>query len=273
MRQHHSVSTLITRMANMGLVDKAKSLEDKRYRIAVTKLGREQCRKVTMASLAMTFSILSSTQKKQLSDTLIQLLEKARYLLGMAQMPPFIRLLNDKKESEADLPVLSSKSQIDYDLWSLLDRVGFAMTRLRDLELTQLGLTAPQSSILYAIQQHNGEMTLQELEDHRMRQHHSIFILINRMIKMGLIRQIKTPGDRKYKIVITPEGEEIFKKITTKSLEMTFGTLSEQEQQKLVEYLNPILERARYLLGVSYVPPFLQYLIYGESAEKEQAEP
>jgi DNA-binding MarR family transcriptional regulator len=266
MRQHHSVSTLINRMTEMGLVSKVKGPNDKRYKIAITKEGEELRSKTTYISLEMTFSILSAEEKQQLIDNLVVLLDRSRYLLGMSQSAPFLQHLKNKDEKgKFERNKADQEANIDYFLWTLFDRFGFAITRLRELELAQIGLTVPQAAILHALTSHGGEMTLQELEERRMRQHHSIFILINRMIKMGLITQEKNTQDKRFKIRITKEGQEAFNKETTASLEMTFSVLTPEQRQQVGEAMRKVLERARYLLGISYVPPFLQYLIYGEN--------
>lgn len=266
LRQHHSVSTLINRMTTLGLVNKVKNSEDKRYRIVLSEEGKALNNKITSSSLEMAFSVLNTKQKHELKQCLIPLLGRAKYLLGMSQTAPFLLHLEDHDNQNPDNATGEDpKSATDYDLWILFDRVGFAVSRLRELELARFGLTTPQAAILYALQNNKGEMTLQEIENKRMRQHHSIFILINRMIKMGIISQVKNSKDKKDKIVITQEGQEIYNKLTTSSLEMTFSSLSLEQQQKLSSYLALIHDRARYLLGVSYMPPFLQYLIEGES--------
>jgi DNA-binding MarR family transcriptional regulator len=261
MRQHHSISTLINRMAKIGLVLRTKTTNGKRYQIKISPAGQKIRTKLTETSLRMVFSSLSAKEKRDLADDLIPLLEKARYLLGMSQTTPFLSHLSQKKANpEINRKISRARIVTDYDLWILFDRVGFAISRLREIELAQFGLTLPQSAILDALQTHHGSMAIPELKEYTMRQPHSIFMLLKRMVKMGLIEQPKDPRKKKNLIVITRKGEELDRQVTPASLDLTFSTLSSQAQKHLAGLLALILEKARYLLGVTYVPPILKYL-------------
>lgn len=270
MRQRHSVSTLINRMAKIGLVDKVKDPEDKKYRITISKAGEDLRSRTGSDSFRMVFYVLTSQEKMILADYLRILLDRARYLLGKSQISPFLRHLKKPAEEseQPEAPGLDG-NLTDTQLWALLDQVGFAVSRLRELELARFGLTVPQASILHAVVSHGGKITLQELEGKRMRQYHTIFVIINRMIKLGLIVQEKSNQDKKYRIVMTEKGQELVDSLTYDSLEMTFSVLTDKDKQQMAVILEKILERARYLLGVPNISPFLHYLIYGDGQAGE----
>ncbi len=261
MRQHHSISALVSRMAKIGLVKKSKASNGKKYQINVSPEGLKAYRSLTEASFQMVFSSFSAKQKIELANILIPLLEKARYLLGMSQTTPFVANLTLGKNKSAPGKKNAKPIPIsDYDLWILFDRVGFAISRMREIELSQFGLTLPQASILHALQTHAGSMTLPEVEDFTMRQPHSIFMLIKRMVKIGLISYTRDRHGKKNQLSITEKGEKSYNQVTTASFDLTLSTLSKAEQRRLAAFLSPLLERARYLLGIAYVPPILQYL-------------
>jgi DNA-binding MarR family transcriptional regulator len=146
------------------------------------------------------------------------------------------------------------------DLWALLDRTRFAIARSRELELARFGLTIEQASILHILTMHDGSSTAKDLEDVTMRRQHSVSALLNGMVKMGLISKDKKPQEKRFRIIITANGESLYSRITTNSLENTFSALSIEERQKLSECLTLLLERGRYLLGITYKPPILRYL-------------
>jgi DNA-binding MarR family transcriptional regulator len=270
MRQHHSISTLISRMTKIGLVLRTKTANGKRYQIKISPTGQKVYGKVTETSLRMVFSSLSEKEKRGLADDLIPLLEKARYLLGMSQTTPFLSHLSQKKANpETNRKNNSATPVTNYDLWILFDRVSFAISRLREIELAQCGLTLPQSAILTALQTQHGSMAISELKEYTMRQPHSIFMLLKRMIKMGLIEQTKDPRKKKIIIKITRKGQELDLQETPASLELTFASLSGQAQVHLAGLLAVVLEKAQYLLGVTYVPPILQYLTRDDAGKKE----
>jgi DNA-binding MarR family transcriptional regulator len=270
MRQRHSISTLINRMANIGLVNKVRDPEDKKYKISISEEGECLRSRAGSDSFKMVFSILSTQEKHLLAAGLETLLDRARYLLGKSQVSPFLRHLNQYKEEL----VLPKKDETeaginDTQLWVLLDQVGFAVSRLREMELARFGLTVPQAFILHAVVSRGGKMTLQELEEKRMRRYHTIFVIINRMIKLGLIVQEKSSQDKKYRIIITEEGQELVSRLTNDSLEMTFSVLTVKDIQQMGVIMEKLLERARYLLGVPHISPFLHHLIYGETRSEE----
>lgn len=147
----------------------------------------------------------------------------------------------------------------DYKIWTYLDRARFAVYRLREIELAQLGLTVEQNLILNMLLDHGGSTTTQRIEELTMRQHHSISALINRMINNKYVVKQKNTSGMGSEIVITKEGRELYQKESNKSLEMAFSVLTMEEKKQLIHLLNLILEKSRYLLGLSYVPPFRQY--------------
>jgi DNA-binding MarR family transcriptional regulator len=146
------------------------------------------------------------------------------------------------------------------NLWKLLDKSRFAIARLRGIELSQFGLTIEQSSILQTLLQNNGSLTTKELEEETMRQPNSISIIVNRMIKMGLLRREKNKSRQRHRIYLTKEGENLIKKVTLVSIEMSFASFTIEEKQQILRCLNKLLENARELLGIPHHPPFLKYL-------------
>jgi len=110
----------------------------------------------------------------------------------------------------------------DTDLWCLIVRTWYAISRLRELELAQFGLTVEQSSILKIMSLRDGSITAKELEYLTMRQQHSISTLINRMSKSGLVEKVKQPNERRHRIVVTPEGEKIYNQRSLQNLKAFF---------------------------------------------------
>jgi DNA-binding MarR family transcriptional regulator len=259
MRQHHSISSLVNRMIKMGLVKRGKSETGRGSLIKMTKEGEILAKQATVFSLEMVFSVLTPRQKRQLIQLLCRLLDKARDLLGISYKPPFLQNLINTNA----LDTVKKKNRLrdtspDHELWSLVDRTGFAISRLRELELAQFGLTIEQSSILYIIRHHNGLVTTKELEDITMRQQCSISTLLTRMAGMGLITKEKTGNGKRSGIRMTREGQAISRKATIISLEMTFADLKDSEKQQLAILLTTLLDAGRNLLGISYRLPFLR---------------
>jgi DNA-binding MarR family transcriptional regulator len=78
MRQHHSISTLVNRMALQGLVKKVRSTSDaRRYNVIITEKGRALFRTITRYSITDIFSCLSERDGKELDSGLKKLMAKA----------------------------------------------------------------------------------------------------------------------------------------------------------------------------------------------------
>jgi DNA-binding MarR family transcriptional regulator len=264
MRQHHSISTLINRMIKAGWVAKEEGQVGKKFKIVMTPDGKKLIGKLPCASLELTFSRLGVQERRNFTNALSKLLMRSRDLLGISYKPPFIQYLVDTSNSKtAKESKKTAESLPDLELWSLLDRTRFAIFRLLELEMAQFNMTVEQSSILYQIRNRGGAVTAKELEDVTMRQHHSISTLVNRMIKGGIITKEKGTASAKTKIIMTREGRDLFRRLTTNSIEMTFSVLNSAETERLTETLAKLLSRSRDLLGISYKPPFLRYLDNG----------
>jgi DNA-binding MarR family transcriptional regulator len=99
MRQHHSVSTLINRMIQRGLLKKVKYSGDKGTRITMTEKGQELYNGITDVAIAMVFSTLKKEDKTKLAENLSVLRSKARSMLGMDYVPSFLTSEHNEKAS------------------------------------------------------------------------------------------------------------------------------------------------------------------------------
>lgn len=78
------------------------------------------------------------------------------------------------------------------------------------------------------------------------------------MEKTGLVKKVKIPKNKVYKVVMTKKGKDIYERVTRESIEMVFSSLSPADKRKLALYLNQLQKRAYSLLGLDYKPPFLK---------------
>jgi DNA-binding MarR family transcriptional regulator len=146
------------------------------------------------------------------------------------------------------------------ELWKLLDNARFAVARLRVMELAQFGLTIEQSQILRTLDENNGSLTTKKLMEITMRQPNSISVLVNRMVKMGLLKRERNKSGRMHGIHLTQTGEDLIRRVTVASIEMPLAVFTAEEKKQLSIYLDKLLENARELLGIPHLPPFLKYL-------------
>ncbi|HSW58311.1 MAG TPA: MarR family transcriptional regulator [Dehalococcoidales bacterium] len=248
MRQHHSISVLTSGMAASGLVKKVKHLDGKRLKIELTPKGREHYLQTTITSLEESFSALSEKEWLILSTFFTGLLLKSRRMLNLA---------TDLSTKIADENTNLRQGLHIHELWTLLDRTRFAISRLRSLELAHFGLTIEQSSILHMISNRE-TTTVKDMEDLTMRRQHSISSLLKGTIKMGIVTRVRENKEKRFRIELTQYGKHLYQSLTVNSLEEIFSVLSPLEKEKMTELLKRLLGRARYLLGMAYQPPFFQ---------------
>ncbi len=254
-RQHHSISTLINRMVKMRLVTKTKNTESSKFEILLTAHGKDMYKNVTTRSMEMVFSIFSTKDKERLYTYLNTLLETAQKLLGVIH--PFLQYGDADNNGKKNLKEYDKdRHTTGFELWIVFNRTRNSIYRLRELELAQFDLSVEQSAILHFLISQGGSINAKTIEYLTSRQHHSIWALINRMIKMSLVTKTKNPESNKFDILITEHGKDIYKNVTIRSMEMVFSIFSTKDKERLYTYLNTLLETAQKLLGV--IHPFLQ---------------
>ncbi len=146
----------------------------------------------------------------------------------------------------------------DYELWALLDATGFAIYRLRQIELAKIGITIEQAVLLTLINSIDDGATVRWIRDTTLRQQNTISITLNRMVKAGLVEKVRKTGEREFKIFCTTKAISLINSTPTTSLDTLFTTLPYKEKQILLYTLSKLLEKARSLLAYE-TPPFIRY--------------
>jgi DNA-binding MarR family transcriptional regulator len=91
LKEFNSVSTLVNRMENKGLVKKIKKEDDLKAYIILTDKGSDLYHKqITERSIHLIFDKLTAEEKKQLDFLLKKLRSTTRDLLGLDYRPPFL---------------------------------------------------------------------------------------------------------------------------------------------------------------------------------------
>jgi DNA-binding MarR family transcriptional regulator len=248
LRQQHTISILLNRMARSGLVTRKRRPGERESRINLTKGGHTLLDEVGTASLKEVFSVLSRKERRHFACSLRALRERARGLL-VPDVPPFMRhLAGTASAGPAGRDDGGGGTFSDYLMWSSLDAARFAISRLRELELSPFGLTVEQASILKVLSDRSVALAVKDLEDITLRQHHSISALVNRMIGMGLLARQKTEGERSHRVFVTGAGRDLFERITTAAIDMVFTVLTDREKQQLNINMHSLYTMARSLL-------------------------
>ena len=151
------------------------------------------------------------------------------------------------------------KNDPEINLYVLLDQTNSIVTNAVEKELKHLRMTQPQVRVLTMISRQDRPVTLEELADSTLKGFNSVFTLINRMEKKGLVKKIKKEDELKTYVIITEKGSDLYhKQVTERSLHLIFGILNNVEQQQLNLLLTKVRDTTCDLLGWSFKPPFLQ---------------
>lgn len=83
-----------------------------------------------------------------------------------------------------------------------------------DVNASEVGLTQQQYLALLVIRADPGVVTIRELADRMLIKHHSAVGLTDRLVRLGLIRRERVPGDRRrVALRFTPQGLRVFSRL------------------------------------------------------------
>jgi DNA-binding MarR family transcriptional regulator len=143
-------------------------------------------------------------------------------------------------------------------LWLLLPRVGDALGLCQDLVFSKYGITTEQWRVLACIKS-RGPLRLIDIASLLERGPNSISMLVDRMVKAGLVRRTRDRKDRRIVFVsLTDKGKEAIEPAIPAGWEFTHKILSplscdeqhaladmlETIKCELTSYLNPEMDRA-----------------------------
>jgi DNA-binding MarR family transcriptional regulator len=146
----------------------------------------------------------------------------------------------------------------EINLLVLLDQTCSIVSNAIELELKHLHITQPQVRVLNMLSREDRPVTLDELGNWTVKELNSVFALVNRMEKKGLVKKIKNGDDLKTYVTLTEKGSILYhKKVTERSIHLIFGKLTEEQRKQLESTLSEVRDNTRELLGMNFKPPFM----------------
>ena len=146
-------------------------------------------------------------------------------------------------------------------LWLLLPRVGDALALCQDLVFSKYGITTEQWRVLACIKS-RGPLRPSDIASMLERSPNSVSMLVDRMVKAGLVRRTRDRKDRRVVFVnitnkgqaaidpAAPEGWEfVLKLLSVLSYEeqRTLASTLETIKCELIGYLNPEMDKAEII--------------------------
>ncbi|MCJ7669716.1 MAG: MarR family transcriptional regulator [Dehalococcoidia bacterium] len=144
-------------------------------------------------------------------------------------------------------------------LWILLHRVRDMLRICEDQIFGEYGLTTEQYAVLAAMKYLGDSVRVTDLAQNLERSPNSVSMIIDRMVKIGLVKRVRDKGDRRVvRLFITSKGENALKPATPAGVEFiqkilsplsyedkrTLASLLEAVKFKALEYLNPGMDIA-----------------------------
>ena len=159
--------------------------------------------------------------------------------------------------------VVNSESQNTVlRLWLLLHRVRDVLILCEDSIFKEFGLTTEQFSVLSALKSRGGSLRPTDLASILERSPNSISMLVDRMVKAGLVRRTRDRSDRRIVHVrLTTKGDNALKPATPTGWEFiqkilspisykdkhTLANLLETIKCELLAYLTPDINMAEII--------------------------
>ena len=154
----------------------------------------------------------------------------------------------------------------DYDFtqnslttWAQLRNTWFAMNKVVEMRLNEIGLTHEAISILWVCRDYPGPLYPAEIARLVFRTPHTVTALLKRLEKEGLITKIpKEPGHPITEVQLTEKGREVSEPgiaILKDVIAEIMAALSDEEMEKLVAPLRSIQSKALDMLYMKVMDP------------------
>jgi DNA-binding MarR family transcriptional regulator len=149
--------------------------------------------------------------------------------------------------------------------WLLLHRVRDVLSLCEDSIFKEYGLTTEQFSVLAAVKSRGGSVRIIDLVEALERRPNSVSMLVDRMVKAGLVRRIRDRSDRRVvHMSLTSKGENTLEPATPAGWEFVqkiLSPLSDKDKHVLASlleivkcealgYINPGVDMAEIIKTV-----------------------
>jgi DNA-binding MarR family transcriptional regulator len=126
------------------------------------------------------------------------------------------------------MAVNSESQNIDMKLWLLMHRVRDALVLCEDSILREYGITMEQFSVLGAVKLGGGSLRPTDLASILERSPNSVSMLVDRMVKAGLVKRTRDRSDRRVvHVSLTGKGENALKPAAPAAWEFVQKILSQ----------------------------------------------
>jgi len=150
------------------------------------------------------------------------------------------------------MTVNSESGNLALRLWLLTHRTRDVLMTCEDQVFGEYGLTTEQYSVLVTIKYLQEPVRITDIAHWLERSTNSVSMIVDRMVKAGLLRRVRDRGDRRVvNVFITSKGENALKPATTAGwnfIREVLSPLSDEDRQAFVNLLETVKYKAlKYL--------------------------
>jgi DNA-binding MarR family transcriptional regulator len=142
----------------------------------------------------------------------------------------------------------SKRSGLVLKSWSLLHRVRDVVQRCEEERFEQYGLTPEQYGVLVTIKYIGQSARITDIARWSSRSPNSVSMIVDRMVKVGLVKRVRDKRDRRVVFVsLAPKGEKALGPATAEGLEFIqkiMSPFSDDDLQTLIRLLEAVRAQA-----------------------------
>ncbi len=143
-------------------------------------------------------------------------------------------------------------------LWQAFTRTHHVISKVRQKELRQHGMTVEEAAVLFTVLRLKGNATPAAISRQLFWELHSVSEQLSRMEAKGLVRKVRDLGRRNLiRAEVTAKGVEVYRESSRRrSPREIMSVLTKDEQHQLWALLAKLREKALLELGVRGSDPF-----------------
>jgi len=145
------------------------------------------------------------------------------------------------------MPIKFKFENLDKGSWILLRQAYNLIFRCEDRVFSEYDLTTEQHTVLMAIKNISGPVRITDIARWLDRSVNSVSMIIDRMVKAGLVRRTRDRKDRRTVFVtLTNKAEEAYKPATTAGWNLVqeiLSPLSNEDKRNLIKLLETVRDK------------------------------
>jgi DNA-binding MarR family transcriptional regulator len=151
---------------------------------------------------------------------------------------------------------------INMKLCDAVSDVDSLLSRARQTELDTLSirLNSPKMRIISTLARAGSEgLSLTELARHCLREPSTVSSLLSKLENDSIVTRISGRKRERCRFILTETGKDLFyNRIKNNSVSMFFESLTSEEQDTLLKFLERLIVSGKDMLGIDFVPKFLK---------------